>query len=386
MLIVFKATDKNRSTSLRPMNLLYRIFILILFVSPACFATHLAGGEIRASNVSGQTYKISVLLYFDVASGSSAADATNEVSVCMGDGNVVAIPKISATPLTGSTGIVLALFEKNYSFPSSGTFQISLSLTSRSTALNFPNGSESTFFLWTVLNTQLSNSTPVLPNMVFSAGAKQVFSMDLKPTIIDSDSITFRLQKLSKPSPGTCGVRSVDQSYIYPNDVSKTGTFKINQLEKKLVWTAPEILGSYIYALVVNEWRDGVKISETYREGRINVTDKPGDTVQIPPYQSAEEGDVITSIPNLESPEISIAVDAYPVPTEDYVTARAYSKRQSVIKLQLIDINGRVLREANSGSSATVFQQKFDLRKFAHGVYIIRATNDTESTSQKIVR
>ena len=384
--IVFKAIDKNLSTSLRTMNLFYRIFILILFVSPACFATHLAGGEIRASHVSGQTFKISVLLYLDAASGGQAASATNEVNVCMGDGNIITIPKISAAPITGSNEILLALFEKNYTFSSSGTFQLSLNLNNRSTALNFPNGSESPFFLWTVLNTQFSNATPILPNLVFNAGVKQVFSMDLKPVVTDSDSISIRLQKLSKPSPGTCGVRSLDYTYIYPNDVSKSGTFKINQQEKKLVWTAPEIVGSYIYALVIDEWRDGIRISETYREARINVTDKSGETVQVPPYQFAEEGGLITSVPNLESPEISIAVDAYPVPTEDYVTARAYSKRQSVIKLQLIDVNGRVLREANSENAVTVFQQKFDLRRFTPGVYIIRATNDAESTSQKIVR
>lgn len=368
------------------MKYIYKITILLFLSIYSCFATHLKGGEIRASYISGQTYKISVLLYLD-ANSNGAAESQNTVSTCMGDGNVITISRVSSTSLIGSTGVLAALFEANYTYPSSGTYQISVSENNRNNALNFPNGTAGSLFLWTVLNTQLPNSTPIMPYLSFDAGIRQVFSIDLKSSGTDSDSTSFRLQKLSKPSPGTCGVRSVDQSYIYPNDVTKTGTFKINQAEKKLVWTAPEQVGNYLYAMVVDEWRDGIIISQTYREGTITVTDKPGPTVNIPPYDYAENsGGLITSIPKLDSPEVTIAVEAYPVPTEDYITVKAYSKKPAIIKLQLIDLQGRVLSEIRSNTSAIVMQEQFDLRNYTKGVYIIRAQNDTESVTQKILR
>ena len=368
------------------MKYIYNFCIFILLLSPACFATHIKGGEIRADHISGQTYKISVMLYLNTESGE-AANSQNAVEVCTGDGSVITVSRTSYNNLANNSGIAVALFETNYTYPSSGSFQISTSLNNRTNVVNYAYGEQSPVFLWTVLNTEIINSTPVLPYLSFSAGVKQVFSLDLKPTNTDTDSVSIRLQKLSKPSPGTCGVRMIDQTYIYPNDVNKTGTFKINQTEKKLVWTAPEQVGSYLYAMVVDEWRDGIKISETYREGMIDVTDKSGPTVEIPAYDYAENpGGLITTTPSPDSPEISIVVEAYPVPTEDYVTVKAYSKKQSIIKLQLIDMHGRILNEIKSSAPAGTIQEQFDLSNYPKGIYIIRAENDLDAVSQKILR
>lgn len=259
------------------MNYFYKICILFLLVSSSCFATHIKGGEIRADHISGQTYKISVLLYIDLS--SSASDAQTDVSVCMGDQNVITAKRVAILQLP-EKGVTVNTFEANYTYPSQGRFQISASINDRNSAINFPKGNESPLFLWTVISTELVNSTPVMPYLTFSAGVKQVFSIDLKPANTDGDSISVRLQKLSKGSPGTCKVRMIDSTYIYPNDVTTTGTFKINQAEKKLTWIAPEQVGSYLYAMVVYEWRDGINISESYREGTIDVSDKPGSTMK----------------------------------------------------------------------------------------------------------
>lgn len=370
------------------MTYFYKIAIFILLLSPCCFATHITGGEIRASYVSGQTYKISVLLYFDIVNGAAAVNAQNDIQACMGDGNVITISRASSYALSDSSGIGVGLYEANYTYPSSGTFQISVSESTRTNALNFPEATSSPFFIWTVLNTQMSNVTPVLPNLNFKAAVRQVFSLDLKATVSDADSISARIQKLSKPSPGTCGVRSLEQSFTFPNDVTKNGTFKINRADKKLVWTAPEQVGRYLYAMVVDEWRDGIKISETYREGTIFVTDKAGPSVEIPPYVYAQEAgdEVITSIPKLDTPEASIAVEAFPIPTADFITVKAYSKNRSVIRLQVIDLQGRVLQEIKSSAPEIAIQRQFDLSNYAKGIYLIRAVNDNESVTQKILR
>ncbi len=368
------------------MKSVYILFLSILFLAPICQATHLKGGEIRAEHINGQTYKITVRLYLDAQIGAGATAAQSSVPVCFGDGNTSELQRASSTPLSDNSGILVTDYIGTYTYPASGTYQISSTVDNRSTGmLNLENSGSSFVFLWTVINTQLANSTPALPYLSFNAGIRQMFSVDLKPTMADADSISIRLQKLSKPSPGTCGVRMIEHAYKYPNEISNSGTFKILAAEKKLVWQAPEIAGSYLFAMVVDEWRDGIVISQTYREGTIEVTDRPGPTVEVPPYESVENGGPITSTPGT-SPEISMSVEAYPVPTQDFLTVKAYSKKRSLIKLQLIDLSGRVIREISSDTPVINMQEELDMRNLSKGVYLIRAANDVESVSKKVVR
>lgn len=367
------------------MKLLYSALILFLLTNSASFATHILGGEIRATHISGQTYKISVLIYNDAAQAASI-EAHHELSVCMGDKNVISVHRVSIDPLPASDGIVMSTYEGNYTFPMAGIFQISAELNNRSDAINFPHGSQSVFFPWTWINTLLPSSTPVLPPPSFQAGVRQVFSMDLKPTT-HGDSVSYRFQKLSKPSPGTCGIRRIDPSYVYPNDVTSTGTFMLDQTAKKLIWTAPERIGRYVYAIIVSQWKDGIVISETYRESTVLVTDRSGPTVDIPDYKYAETSESpVTGMPSLESPEVSFAIEAYPNPVQDIVNVSVYSKNRSNLVLQLIDINGQVLREIRSKSPEIVLQEQFDLRNFASGMYLLKADNGKENVTKKILR
>lgn len=369
------------------MKSVYSILLLILLSAPFAEATHLKGGEILATFVSGQTYKIKVRLYVDRQMGEAAASMST-INVCMGDGSVIDLPRVAVGDSAILPGNVIAkVYEGSYTFRSAGIYQIAVSLDQRSgNIINLPESLGTSQFIWTVIDTQQQNSTPVLPYLSFEAGVRQVFSVDLKPTVADNDSITVRVARLSKPSPGTCGVRMPDHSYLFPNEISATGTFKVDAAQKKLVWTAPEVVGNYIFAMIVTEWRTGVKISESYREGMVAVIDKPGETVEVPPYESSEYGGVITSVPNGKSPEVSMSIQAYPVPTENFVTVKAYSKQRAIIRLQLIDMKGRVLSEIASKTAEIAIQQEFDMRNLARGVYLIRASNAKDSVTQKVLR
>ncbi|WP_353720590.1 T9SS type A sorting domain-containing protein [Dyadobacter sp. 676] len=366
------------------MKSVYNILLLIL-LSAYAQASHLRGGEILASHVSGQTYRIKVRLYLDTQSGKGAADALSSVTACLGNGDTKTLPRTSITAI--STHVAVGEYEASYTYPTSGIYQISVALDSRTgNILNLPNALTTSQFLWTVIDTQAPNSTPVLPYLEFEAGVRQVFSIDLKPTVADNDSITVKVARLSKPSPGTCGVRMVDHSYLFPNEISATGTFRVEPAQNKLVWTAPEVVGSYLFAIIVAEWRNGARISESYREGLVTVIDRPGETVEVPPYESSENGGVITSTPVVRSPEVSMAIQAYPVPTEDFLTVKAYSKQRAIIRLQLIDLNGRILTEIASKTPQIAVQEEFDMRRLVKGVYLIRASNDKDAVTQKVVR
>ncbi|CAG4998648.1 hypothetical protein DYBT9275_02047 [Dyadobacter sp. CECT 9275] len=369
------------------MRVLYTFFVFLFLSSSVSLATHLMGGEIRATHISGQTYKISVQLYLDAANATSATNAQNSVTVCFGDGTVSDLGMVSSNMVPENNDIVAKVYEGNHTYASSGTFQISVSENNRSAnILNFPNSVLTPMFIWTVINTQQANSTPDFPNLSFTAGIRQVFTVNLKPKSTDSDSISYKIVKVSIPSPGTCGVRMTSHDYLYPNDVSKSGTFKIDQINKTLSWNAPELAGNYLFAVLAYEWRDGVTISETYREGVIRVTDKPGETVTVPPYQPAENPGVITGAPDFDHSGIAIAVEAYPIPTQDYLTVTVYNKIKSKVNIQIIDINGRVINELQTSSPEITVQQQFDLRKYVPGLYIVRASNGNQSATKKIVR
>ncbi|MBE9463053.1 T9SS type A sorting domain-containing protein [Dyadobacter subterraneus] len=370
------------------MSAFYRIVLLLCLCSSASYATHLLGGEIKAVNLTGQTYRISAQIYFDVTPQASGASAAQDaIMLCFGDGNTAQVKRTSFNVLTGDqSGVAVGTYEVTYTYPSAGIFQISTNIANRtSSLLNFANSEFSEMFLWTVIDTQVSNSTPVLPLPVFTAGSKQIFKIDLKSTVTDSDSTTAHLQRLSKTSPGTCGVRSLNESYIYPNDVNKKGTFYVDQTAKKLVWNAPELLGKYIYAVVIDEWRDGIKISETYREGLITVIDKPGQTVEIPPYVPVNDSGLVTSLP--DSDNLAMVVDAYPVPTEDFLTVSVKSATATTLRIELINMNGQIVRQINTTESLTQWSQPLDLRQMAKGIYIIRVTDQLgKFVTRKVAR
>jgi hypothetical protein len=366
------------------MKSVYRIILLLLLVTPLCYATHIKGGEISASYVSAQTYTIKVRLYLDAQTSSEVTQF--KVEVCFGDGSTKEFIRTAVDVVPGSPKVIYSDYVGTHTYPSTGNYQVSVSIANRTSGLiNLPNSDQSAFFLWTVINTDLANNTPVMPPPLFEAGVRQLFSIDLKPSVPDQDSITVKVARLSKASPGTCGVRMLDHTYLFPNEISSSGVFKVDASKKKLIWQAPEVVGNYAYAMVVSEWRDGIIISETYREGLISVIDRPGETVEVLPYESSEFGGLITSAPNVDSPEVSMAVEAYPVPSEDFVTVKAYSKTRAVIRLQLIDIKGRIIREITSKSPVILMQEEFDVRNLNRGLYIIRADNSAHSVTQKIL-
>jgi hypothetical protein len=361
-------------------------FCILISVGSIAHATQIQGGEIRVTGLSPLKYRISVLVYFDMNQGASTAAPQTSVQLCMGDGQIVSASQTSFSSLPNSRSSI-GVYETEYSYTEAGTYQISSAIENRSAGiLNLPGDPASSLFLWTVLNTELANTTPVLPFFQFEAGIGQPFMLDLTPTDAEGDSVSYRIQKISKPSPGSCGVRSVDRNFVYPNDVSKSGIFKIDQTNKKLIWNSPTQVGSYLIAFVVLEWRNGIIISETYREGVINAVERPGETAVLPPYEEASDGVIPPSLPHLPSPEISMAIEAYPVPAEDVVTVKVYNQSQSYITLELIDLKGRILQSFKSPAPQTSFQQEIVIRNYAKGIYLIRAKNGRESVSQKIMR
>jgi hypothetical protein len=367
------------------MTRVYQTLIILILTASSTFASHLFGGEIRASHTSGQNYKVAVHLYFNPGDGQSASDAQTSVTVCFGDGRTADLQRVSLNR-NSNDNYSVGVYEGSHTYAASGTYQISASVSNRSTFLNLPNANLTTLFLWTVINTQISNNTPVLAHPPLYAGIRQIFSIDLNPTTPENDSISISLQVASRPSPGSCGVRMEEAAYFYPNDLTRTGTLKVDPQNKTLTWNAPERAGNYLYSFVVREWRNGIVISESYHESTIIVSDRGGETVQVPEYEPA--GTLVTAVKPTQSvsPEISLRVEAYPIPTENYLTFKVYAKNRSLITVQLLNIQGQVVKETTSSEASVLYQDEFDLSRLNKGVYILRAATATHSVTQKVIR
>ena len=61
--------------------------LLLLLTNSGAFATHISGGYIQVTPVVGQalTYRITVSLYYNMVTGSAAAAAATDLTVCFGD-------------------------------------------------------------------------------------------------------------------------------------------------------------------------------------------------------------------------------------------------------------------------------------------------------------
>jgi hypothetical protein len=367
------------------MKKIYSILFLLFLSISSSLATSIKGGNITVISTSNLTIHVRVQLYKDVQQ-ALATKGNDQIQVCFGDART-GIASLTSYERLPDNKTVKAIYEMDYTYTESGIYQIGVALRGRES--NYQNliDADSEVFLWTVINTAFLNTTPNLSSPSFEAGVKQNFLVDLQQNPSDQDSISVRLQSISKRTAGTCGVRDKNHNYFFPNDVTKSGTFKIDPLAKQLVWTAPEKEGEYLYAYVVDEWRDGIKISESYHESAVQVKTRPGNLVEIPAYEPAIETHQLSPIEDLE--KIKLHLSAYPVPTQDFLTVQIVTTNttNSTVQVQLINIQGKVVQEIKKATfSNQAFVGQFDMRSLSSGVYIVRASDGVTTTSQKVVR
>jgi hypothetical protein len=368
------------------MKKIYSILFLLFLSISSSYAATIKGGNIHVSSENNLTFHIRVQLYMDVTQ-ALASKGNERIQICFGDSQT-GFASVSGYERLPDNKTVKAIYETKYTYAESGIYQIGVTLRGREGVYqNLIDAESSDIFLWTVVNTAFTNSTPNLITPSFEGGVKQNFLVDFQQNNTDQDSISVRLQSLSKRTAGTCGVRDKNHNYFFPNDVTKNGTFKIDPFTKQLTWTAPEKEGEYLYAYVVDEWRDGIKISESYHEASVRVQTRTGTTVEIPAYEPAIESILLNPIEDID--KIKLHLSAYPVPTQDFLTVQivATNTVSSSVQIQLINIQGKVVQEIKKANLTNqAFVGEFDMRSLSSGVYIIRASNGEFTTSQKVVR
>ncbi len=367
--------------------------LLFLFCLPV-FATHLKGGNIQIVSVVGKplTYEFTVTLYGDnSAVGLRAWTDQKDISICLGDGTTK-----NATRVNGNgqgedlgNGIAKGIYRITYTYASLTTYyRVSVVVPNRDSNLNNLSSSEQyPFYIETSFNPNFANSTPVLTNDfgIIDAKVKQKFIYNPKATDADGDSLAYRLTIVRG---GDCSQGGTSIStFVQPNELRKEGTFKIDTQTGDLVWNAPTEVGVYVCAFVVEEWRKGVKISETVRDMVINVKDSNGITTPIPPYEPA--GNLLpTGFLALgnegEYDDQSFVV--YPNPTNAKLTAKIITNKPERATFQLFDTFGRILEEHFQNNFSQEHTQEFDLQNATTGMFLVKVQSGNQTLTKKVVK
>ncbi|MFC2111501.1 gliding motility-associated C-terminal domain-containing protein, partial [Bacteroidota bacterium] len=188
-----------------------------------------------------------------------------ELEIFWGDATSDTIPRDSYTDLS-------LVMRKNvyigyHTYGGAGTFKISLEDPNRNGGvINIPNSVNTPFYIETFLTINPfigPNSSPVLLiPPIDNACLNKPFIHNPGAYDKDGDSLSYKLSHCK----GEYG--SPISGYSYP---SASTSFSINSTSGDLLWDSPIISGEYNVAILVEEWRYGVKIGSVLRDMQINV-------------------------------------------------------------------------------------------------------------------
>ena len=372
--------------------------VLFLFLSllslQAAQATHLLGGYIQAKPVAGSalTYQVTLVLYMNAS--TAATNQTTSVPICFGDGSSATATRASQQIISFNTrslysDINISFYSIIHSYAGPGTYTLTASLPNRTNSVNITNSvmQQEPLTLTTTFSTiSASNQTPSLsiPTTGFEVSVNQKAILSLKATDAEGDSLVYGLaMPLTSTNSDVCNQYPVS-AYQFPNDLTKRGTFKLNNRTGDLVWDAPTQVGYYSVAININEYRNGILISQTIQEIPLIVEDKPGTPGTIPPYEPAMEGAIITALTDYA--DVNLLLTAFPNPVDDRLQVIIQTSNPTTATVQLTDINGRKLHELAFSRAARRHEQVISMDSLTPGVYLLRADVGGKSLVRKIVK
>jgi gliding motility-associated-like protein len=258
--------------------------LLLIFSVTQLVATHLKGGEITVKRISDKTltYEFTLTTFTE---SNAANEQQDDVNFCFGDGSgIFKAKRCCGTPLNLGNGTLKNIYKIEYTYPApSLVYRVSVAIPNRNEGVrNISRSIDVAFYVETnfSINSGLGlNSTPLLlnPAVDLTAIVGQKFIHNANAVDAEGDSLAYRLSVSKTGDSETCS--SVNRgvpapNFRQPNEVSAlASSFDINALTGDLVWNTPQEVGIYNCAFIIEEWRNGVKISETVRDMQIEVKD-----------------------------------------------------------------------------------------------------------------
>lgn len=294
----------------------FRLRCLLIFtiglMASSAWATHIVGGEIQMTYISGNSYRLTLNVYFDAINGNPAAidrptvrigafsKATNRLI------QAFELPLVEERPVNYTvpacavgqivtrriTYITTAVLNPNI-YNEAGGYYLSWERCCRNNVIDniiAPGAAGQTFYMEfppLIRNgARFINSSPNLTLPVSDyACAGQPFVFNYGATDPDGDRLVYELrtpingtstQANPAPNPPNPGpypnvrfVPGIGVSNMIPGSpslqISNTGVLTVT----------PQTAGLYVFAIAISEFRNGIKIGETVREYQLYVLNCP---------------------------------------------------------------------------------------------------------------
>jgi gliding motility-associated-like protein len=227
-------------------------------------ATHQRASEITYRHLTGLTYEITLISYTYTPSPANAY--RDYLTIDWGDGTFSEIPRIEIRTLPGD--ISYNRYKGQHTFPGPASYTISCEDPNRNGGiLNIPNSINVPLFIYSelIINPFMggyNNSPVLLIPPIDNACVEQPFYHNPGAYDADGDSLSYRLVTcygaMGLPIPG----------YTLP---PATNFLTLDSITGDLIWDSPPNQGEYNIAILIEEWREGIKIGSVLRDMQIIV-------------------------------------------------------------------------------------------------------------------
>jgi gliding motility-associated-like protein len=242
------------------------LLLALLFLGPLVVeATHNRGGEITFRHLNNLTYEIRVVTY---TKDQDAADR-QFLPVSFNYGNPTRIDTVqrSSRVFVGND-LVRNIYLTTHTFPGASTYTISVTDPNRIGGINnIPSSINLPFHIETqlIINPFLGvNSSPVLNFPPIDNGCvRRLFVHNPGAVDPDGDSLSFELT----PCRGAGGLPIA--TFYYPN---LPPILTINSRTGDFIWNTPDTPGTFNFAIIIREWRNGVQIGNIIRDFQVTIS------------------------------------------------------------------------------------------------------------------
>ena len=236
-------------------------------------ATHQRAAEITYTWLGGNAYEFTLTCY--TYTPSPAGLQRDSLLVQWGDGSEEFIPRVVLQNL--GEDYTLNVYKQIHNYSTSGTYTISMEDANRNFGVvNVPNSVMVPMHIETelVINPFLgyNNSVQLLNAPVDKGCVGKLYLHNPSAYDPDSDSLSYRLVTCK----GQDGIEI--PGYTLPQ---ASQAFVIDSVTGELRWDAPLMQGEYNVAIMVEEWRHGVKIGSVVRDMQILISACDNDLPQI---------------------------------------------------------------------------------------------------------
>jgi gliding motility-associated-like protein len=254
------------------MRKLFSLVVFLLLAIPL-WATHQRAAEITYVKKGGNTYEFTLITYNVPNEAWSQRDS---LLMKWGDGFESLAPRVGYEDLGDNT--VRSIYRAMHSYSSAGTYSISMEDANRNNgvvnmynSVNVPMYIESELVISPFLD-NYNNSVQLLNAPLDQGCVGRPFYHNPAAYDPDGDSLSYQLV----PCRGANGLTV--PGYAYPNASS---LFEIDPTTGLLRWENPVLQGEYNVAILIEEWRHGVKVGSVVRDMQILINACSNNPPQI---------------------------------------------------------------------------------------------------------